>query len=182
MLFSPGLLIIGEACSVRFGRFFHIFCCDCCCSALEQQTHCLFLEKSLKCYFWHLYFLQMVNTIAVIGVNSALSQLTALPLLTGGGGWAGTRTGQDTRLESCSWRAESSAKVTDSPAINCISSALQRLSLSSSWANSTTCKYCKKLKSWKALVKTHFRCVHLPTWWNSFCISQSWRSSPDQSE
>lgn len=94
----------------------------------------LFSWKISKIYFWHLYFLQMVNTIAVTGLTSALSQLTALPLLSAGGGWARTWIGQDTWLESCSWRAKSSAKVTNSPAISCISSAFQHLSLSSSWA------------------------------------------------
>ena len=85
--FSPlDCLLLERRVSARIGRFFHIFYCGCYYSALQQQTPCSFLERCLKCYFWHLYFLQRVNAIAVIGLASALSQLTAPPLLAGGGG------------------------------------------------------------------------------------------------
>lgn len=107
--FPLDCLLLERLVSVRLGRFSHIFYCDCYYSALEQQTPCLFLESHLKCYCWHLYFLRTINVIAVTGLASALSQLNAPPILPGG-------------LESSTWRAKSSAKVTDSPAINRISS------------------------------------------------------------
>lgn len=112
--FSPLDCLLLERCvSGRLGRFFHIFCCGCYYSALQQQTPCLFLKRHLKCYFWHLYFLQRVTVIAVTGLASALSQLTAPPLFAAERGGA---------LERSTWIARSSAKVTDSPAINSISS------------------------------------------------------------
>lgn len=163
MLFSPELLVIGEVWFSKGGRIFP----DLLLWLLVQYTSkatvpCLLLGRHLKCYFWHWNFLQRVNVITeprlVVlypNLHSFLSSFEAAVLY-------------QKSWEQCQGDRHLNNKL---------------YFPESSWAKvQIHANTLQKAQGLKALIKASFRCIHLLAWWNAFCISSSWRNSPDQSK
>lgn len=80
MVFCPGLLVIGEACFSEAWKVFPHLLLWLLLQCTSTANPFLVPQKTSQMLLLALLLLQRVNVIAVIGLGSALSQLTAPPL------------------------------------------------------------------------------------------------------